>query len=608
MKKFFIKIELIKIIFLVVLFSLIFFYPFFKNAIEHDYKLKEFLIIFYLFAAPAISFLSAFVNYFSDKGKENNLFKTKKFWFFWCSILLIPLIIFLLLLWISYLMNVFTSKYTMIDFFIIVILLISFFTHLATFDYSWTNYFFYSFERIKKPLLIILIVVLTNITFFSSIVYCFVKKDIPLNYSYTDFIFFVLSNGLLELDISIHDKLTLIFLIIFNLILYFIIGTLIVDSIRFTIKNKNKIVFDHPFDNSIKPNFVWNFDNILMIKKFLNLLEEENVNLDQILMLKFQKQKKKLDLKKIISKKEYEKYIEKYQNELKDNEINLNNLETIVKSKINKIIKKLIYKGWKEYYLFKKQFVSNDEKAKYKEKLLDLEPKEYLYIEEEENNLLIYLSKETQILSEKIKEIINGKLFKFVHCKSCKSKFNLGLIDEVTCCNKANAKRNYYLDYGDKNEDLFKYDAPCIFKFKPPKLQKDPNKKLSEESSLKSYWEYKKIIIASEDSTKINQTFKNELFNFFGKTNINKFEEKIYLTKEYKELHCYSIILNKRFHLSEKDFKDLINRHQSNYYSNDSYWKFLQRRNADLRYEIVYLCSLDVDNTLYTINNNRYQN
>ena len=601
MKKFFIKIELIKIIFLVVLFSLIFFYPFFKNVIEHDYKLKEFLIVFYLFAAPAISFLSAFVNYFSDKGKENNLFKTKKFWFSWGSILLISLIIFFLLLWISYLMNVFTSKYTMIDFFIIVILLISFFTHLATFDYSWTNHFFYSFKRIKKPLLIILIVVLTNITFFSSIVYCFVKKDIPLNYSYTDFIFFVLSNGLLELDISIHDKLTLIFLIILNLILYFIIGTLIVDSIRFTIKNKNKIVFDHLFDNSIKPNFVWNFDNILMIKKFLNLLEEENVNLDQILMLKFQKQKKKLDLQKIISKKEYKKYIEKYQNELKDNEINLNNLETIIKSKINKIIRSLTYKSWKEYYLFEKQFASSDEKEKYKkEKLLDLEAKGYLHIREEENNLSIYLSKETLILSEKIKEIINGKLFKFIHCKSCKTKSNLELIDKVTCCNKAKAKRNYYLDYSGKNSDLFKYDAPYIFKFKPPKLQKNANEKQIQESSLKSNWEYKKIIIASEDPRKINQTFKNELFNFFGQTNINKFEEKIYLTKESKELHCYSIILNKRFHLSEKDFEDLINKHQTNYYSNDSHWKFFQRRNNDLRYEIVYLYSLDADNTLYT--------
>ena len=99
-------------------------------------------------------------------------------------------------------------------------------------------------------------IILANITFFSSVAYCFVKKNIPINYSYTDFIFFVLSNGLLELDVSIYDKLTLIFLIIFNLILYFIIGILIIDSTTFTIKNKNKIVFDHPFDNLIKPNFV----------------------------------------------------------------------------------------------------------------------------------------------------------------------------------------------------------------------------------------------------------------------------------------------------------------------------------------------------------------
>lgn len=601
LKRIFIKIEPIKIIFLVVLFSLIFFYPFFKNLIEHGYKLKEFLIIFYLFAAPFISFSSAFVNYFSDKGKDNNLFKIKKFWFFLNSILLISLTIFLLLIWIPYLMNVFTSKYTMIDFFIIAILLISFFTHLATFNYSWTNYFFYSFKRIKKPLLIILMIILANITFFSSVAYCFVKKNIPLNYSYTDFIFFVLSNGLLELDVSIYDKLTLIFLIIFNLILYFIIGILIIDSTTFTIKNKNKIVFDQISDILIENKFIWNFDNILVIKKFLNLLEEENVNLNQILMLKFQKQKKKLDLQKIISKKEYKKYIEKYQNELKDNEINLNNLETIIKSKINKIIRSLTYKSWKEYYLFEKQFASSDEKEKYKkEKLLDLEAKGYLHIREEENNLSIYLSKETLILSEKIKEIINGKLFKFIHCKSCKTKSNLELIDKVTCCNKAKAKRNYYLDYSGKNSDLFKYDAPYIFKFKPPKLQKNANEKQIQESSLKSNWEYKKIIIASEDPRKINQTFKNELFNFFGQTNINKFEEKIYLTKESKELHCYSIILNKRFHLSEKDFEDLINKHQTNYYSNDSHWKFFQRRNNDLRYEIVYLYSLDADNTLYT--------
>ena len=179
----------------------------------------------------------------------------------------------------------------------------------------------------------------------------------------------------------------------------------------------------------------------------------------------------------------------------------------------------------------------------------------------------------------------------------------MGLIDEVTCCNKSKAKRNYYLDYSGKNDDLFKYDAPYIFKFKPPKLQKNANEKQIQEFLLKSYWEYKKIIIASEDPRKINQTFKNELFDFFGQTNINKFEEKIYLTKESKELHCYSIILNKRFHLSENDFEDLINKHQNNYYSNDSYWKFFQRRNNDLRYEIVYLYNLDADNTIINTKN-----
>ena len=207
LKRIFIKIEPIKIIFLVFLLSPIFFYPFFKNLIEHGYKLKEFLIIVYSFITPVTSLLSALVNYFSDKGKENNLFKTKKFWFFWCLILLICLTFFYIIFYIPYLMNVFTSKYTMIDFVIIAILLISFFTHLATFNYSWTNYFFYSFERIKKPLLIILMIILANITFFSSIAYCFVKKNIPSNYGYTDFIFFVLSNGLaISVCLTYHDQ------------------------------------------------------------------------------------------------------------------------------------------------------------------------------------------------------------------------------------------------------------------------------------------------------------------------------------------------------------------------------------------------------------------
>ena len=43
----------------------------------------------------------------------------------------------------------------------------------------------------------------------------------------------------------------------------------------------------------------------------------------------------------------------------------------------------------------------------------------------------------------------------------------------------------------------------------------------------------KKVIIRSDSESKLDQSFKNELFNFFELDNILDFEEKIYLNKNY---------------------------------------------------------------------------
>ena len=222
-----------------------------------------------------------------------------------------------------------------------------------------------------------------------------------------------------------------------------------------------------------------------------------------------------------------------------------------------------------------------------------------------ELNLKIYLYEDIYNAKNNFfnsaKEMINSNLFKFSYCKSCKKKsdiYRLILKDEDYNCDCDKSKINWYFYYNGKNKDLFKYDSFHLWNFSYKKI-KNLNfnnlnsRTINSDCQYTRNTRYTKIIIASEDPTKINQTFKNELFNFFGKTNINKFEEKIYLTKESKELHCYSIILNKRFHLSENDFEDLINKYQSNYYSNDSYWKFNQRKNNDLRYEIIYLDTLN---------------
>ena len=90
----------------------------------------------------------------------------------------------------------------------------------------------------------------------------------------------------------------------------------------------------------------------------------------------------------------------------------------------------------------------------------------------------------------------------------------------------------------------------------------------------------------------MDQSFKNELFNFFELDNILDFEEKIYLNKNYfwelaKEKHSFQFILN-TYSLNEnklKQFEDLISKYNISYNKN-KYWS---KDKEDLEYTVLYL-------------------
>ena len=111
----------------------------------------------------------------------------------------------------------------------------------------------------------------------------------------------------------------------------------------------------------------------------------------------------------------------------------------------------------------------------------------------------------------------------------------------------------------------------------------------------------KKVIIRSNSENKLDQSFKNELFNFFGSDNILDFEEKIYLNKSSlwelaKEKYSFQFILNTSS-LDEKqlkEFNNLMIKHNSSF----NKYKFFSnltkdQKNLELEYTILYLNPLE---------------
>ena len=127
-----------------------------------------------------------------------------------------------------------------------------------------------------------------------------------------------------------------------------------------------------------------------------------------------------------------------------------------------------------------------------------------------------------------------------------------------------------------------------FFKLKKRKYDVKPR-----EINLENTSNYlKKVIIRSNSESKLDQSFKNELFNFFELDNILDFEEKIYLNKNYfwelaKEKHSFQFILN-TYSLNGnklKQFEDLISKYNISYNKN-KYWS---KDKEDLEYTVLYL-------------------
>ena len=124
------------------------------------------------------------------------------------------------------------------------------------------------------------------------------------------------------------------------------------------------------------------------------------------------------------------------------------------------------------------------------------------------------------------------------------------------------------------------------------------NKESSVENSRKSSNEEKnnlnethihKLIITTNKEGKINQSFKNQIYDLIRFDNIVNFEEVIYLSKNSKfkipmEKHSFQFLVKNFFNDKEelKKFKDLMNKQKNSY----NKYKFLNEYN-DLEWKVI---------------------
>lgn len=198
-----------------------------------------------------------------------------------------------------------------------------------------------------------------------------------------------------------------------------------------------------------------------------------------------------------------------------------------------------------------------------------------------------------------IKQIRYGfKISFYTHCLVDKKRQEIDkLIDNLNQKNKWSLKMKkykscleYWTDSEKEREQIFiKINLyGDSFKLKKRKYDVKPR-----EINLENTNNYlKKVIIRSDSESKLDQSFKNELFIFFGLKNILDFEEKIYLNKNSfweltKEKHSFQFILNTSS-LNEnklKQFEDLIYKYNISYNNN----KYRSKNKEDLEYTVLYL-------------------
>ena len=137
------------------------------------------------------------------------------------------------------------------------------------------------------------------------------------------------------------------------------------------------------------------------------------------------------------------------------------------------------------------------------------------------------------------------------------------------------------------------------YQFKMKRNKKKKRNKLEKTEPQDTSKYLKKIILTSDIEGKLNQSFKTELFDFFGTNNVIDFEEKIYLSKNSfwqlaKEKHSFQFILNCSS-LSEeelKKFKDLMSKH-NNFFSKHNFFDSAKKKQGNLEYTILYLNPLE---------------
>ena len=121
-------------------------------------------------------------------------------------------------------------------------------------DSRWAKYFKYSIKRRELLFLIFFIIIFTNIIGGTLMI---LWSNNFKNYSWWNLFLFFLSNGLFQnIEWQEASRVTIIFILVINSGLYFIVGLLFTQSIIFTFNNRNKIFFDHTVKlYKKKPNY-----------------------------------------------------------------------------------------------------------------------------------------------------------------------------------------------------------------------------------------------------------------------------------------------------------------------------------------------------------------
>lgn len=379
----------------------------------------------------------------------------------------------------------------------------------------------------------------------------------------------------------------------------------------YLIFNKNDIDFQS-FLNKIKEKIGNKTYN-----KYIQIKDQEN----QIIMMK--KINWNIPLSNKLAKLDF------YKNFSSLYEIKIKNLDdTNVKQRIHNLISKYSVPCYideekltiKSHFSFKNCFENNikmenftDNKIarNYLVKLEDSNKNINMSILEKEfKNLLIQMPNlNLDESSFKINKSINQgfKISFYTHYRVDNKRQEIGkLINDLNEKNKWSLKMKkyksyleYWTDSEQEREQIFIKMNLYGYSFKLKKRNEDVKPTEINPENTSNY--LKKVIIRSNSESKLDQSFKNELFNFFGSDNILDFEEKIYLNKSSlweltKEKYSFQFILNTSL-LDEKqlkEFNNLMIKHNSSF----NKYKFFSnltrdQKNLELEYTILYLNPLE---------------